>query len=212
MQFALDNFDKWGFHQRAQRGFIWPGPEQRAACSAARRSAAAPRGDHSEIIIEIQFGFVTGDRALLLWDSWACLMWSSAPGLSVVSLSLRLLSPTAPDRGPSHSSLKGQTFFPPFLPVSCQGRNSRHSVPGPTLWRLPPLPGAAARWTQSGLNKQQLLSQLLELSGLWDRRCKHTIETSVQSAGIHAEMCRKSRFTIYKILSHWFCGFAGFYL
>lgn len=93
---------------------------------------AAPRGNHSEIIIGIQFGFVNVDRALLHWDTRVRLKWSSAFSCSVASLSSKLLSSASADRRASHSSLKGLFFF--FLPVSCQRRSPRRSVPGPTFW------------------------------------------------------------------------------
>lgn len=72
---------------------------------------AAPRGNHSEIIIGIQFGFVNVDRALLHWDTRVRLKWSSAFSCSVASLSSKLLSSASADRRASHSLLKGLFFF-----------------------------------------------------------------------------------------------------
>lgn len=76
---------------------------------------AAPRGNHSETIIGIQFGFVNVDRALLHWDTRVRWKWSSAFSCSVASLSPKLLSSAPADRRASHSSLKGLFFFSCFL-------------------------------------------------------------------------------------------------
>lgn len=143
-QFALHNFDKWCADKEAF--FLLALLLRRTtvcllSTTTLAPAPAAPRENHFEIITGIQFGFINGDRALLHLDSWTCLKWSSAVRLSVASLSLKLLSSTSPDRRASHSSLKGLFFF---LPVSCQRRNSRHSVPGPTLW-LPSPPETADR-------------------------------------------------------------------
>lgn len=72
---------------------------------------ASPRGNHSEIIIGIQFGFVNVDRALLHSDAGVRLKWSSAFSRSVASLSSKLLSSASADRRASHSSLKRLFFF-----------------------------------------------------------------------------------------------------
>lgn len=70
-QFVLDNFNKWCFHQLRQRGFFLPAVFLRGttvcllSSTTLAPAAAAPRGYHFEIITGIQFGFVTGDRALL---------------------------------------------------------------------------------------------------------------------------------------------------
>lgn len=95
---------------------------------------AAPRGNHSGIIIGIQFGFVNVDRALLHSGSRVRLKWSSAFSCSVASLSSGLLSSAAADRRPSHSFFPERTFFFFFLPVSCRRSSPGHSVPGPTFW------------------------------------------------------------------------------
>lgn len=71
----------------------------------------APRGNHSGIIIGIQFGFVNVDRALLHSGSRVRLKWSSAFSCSVASLSSGLLSSAAADRRPSHSFFTERTFF-----------------------------------------------------------------------------------------------------
>lgn len=126
--------------------------------------AAAPRGYHFEIIIEIQFDFVNGDRDVLHLDSWACLMWSSAASLSVASLSLNLLSPTSPDRRASHSCLKGQIPTPLLSVRFLSKEKFTHSVPSPTLWLLIP-PTIPNQWTQSGLNKQRRLSLVSQVCG-----------------------------------------------
>lgn len=111
-QFALHNFDKWCADKEAF--FLLALLLRRTTVcllSTTTLAPAAPRENHFEIITGIQFGFINGDRALLHLDSWTCLKWSSAVSLSVASLSLKLLSPTSPDRRASHSSLKGLFFF-----------------------------------------------------------------------------------------------------
>lgn len=163
-QFVLHNFDNGCFDQCGQRGFLSPGHTPRRVCLPNREMlvpAAAPRGYHFEIIIGIQFGFVNMDRALLHSDSWACLMWSSA--CQPVSSIFVTQTPE-----PHYSWQKGQSFFTertdfffsPSLPVSCQRKISRHSVPSPTLW-LPSPPAADDQRTRSRLNKQRSLSLAL---------------------------------------------------
>lgn len=118
-------FDMKRLHGFGQRGFIsFP------LLLSTTTLTASPRGNHSGIIMGIQFGFVNVDRALLHPDTRVRWKWSSAFSRSVASLSPKLLSSAAADRRPSHSSLKG--LF--FLPVSCQRRSPRRSVPGPTFW------------------------------------------------------------------------------
>lgn len=135
-QFVPDSWDKQGFYQFRQRGFICP---VRLLCTTTL-APAAPRGYHFEIIIRIQFGFVNRDRALLDPDSWACLMWSSAFSRSVASLSFKLLSCNPPDRRASHSLLKGLIFF--FLSLLARFLSEEKSTalcPLPNLLVAPPL-------------------------------------------------------------------------
>lgn len=146
-------------------------------------AAAAPRGYHFEIIIGIQFSFVNGDRALLHLDSWTCLMWSSAFSLSVASLSLKLLSPTSPDRRASHSSLKALFFFFSFCPFPVRGEI--HGTLSPARPRgSPPLPKQPTSGLSLGWISSSLYPWLGALRSVWPEthgcKCANT-ETSVHT-------------------------------
>lgn len=138
---------------------------------------AAPRGNHSEMIIGIQFGFVNVDRALLDWDTRVRLKWSSAFSCSVASLSSKLLSSASADRRASHSSLKGLFFFFLFFcPFPVRGE-----VHG-ALSLAQPFGSVSG----SGLKNQQPIFPLNALGSVWLHKhewdCANTRKPANRSA------------------------------